>query len=75
MKTIIPLFRQYDAATPSDLYDALQTAIENAGNTTLLGGFNVSQILSTWDSVKGYPVVTIERNYNTGYLTISQVCL
>lgn len=68
-------YREYDAATPDDLYYSLQIKIEEAGKTNLLGGYNVSTILKSWDSFKGYPVVDIKRNYENGVLTLNQVNL
>lgn len=32
----------------------------------------VSDVLSTWDSIPGYPVVTVERNYDTGDVKFNQ---
>lgn len=66
-------FREYDAAVPDDLYHSLQVKLEEAEKVDLLGGYNVSTILTSWDSFKGYPVVNIERDYETGDLTLTQV--
>lgn len=66
-------FSQYQAAVPSDLYSALQESLDSYNKTESLDGLSVSDILQTWDSVKGYPVVNIVRDYLTGDLTISQV--
>lgn len=66
-------FSEYQAAVPSDLYSALQESLELYKKTDLLGGLSVSDILQTWDSAKGYPVVNIVRDYITGDLAISQV--
>lgn len=66
-------FRQYDAATPSDLYTALQEAVEESETTGLLpNDLSVSDVLSTWDSIAGYPVVKVERNYDNGEVKFSQ---
>lgn len=58
---------------PDDLYHSLQEKVEEAGKVDLLGGYNVSTILTSWDSFKGYPIVNVERDYETGDLTLTQV--
>lgn len=65
--------REYDAAVPDDLYYSLQIKLEEAGKTDLLGGYDVSTIMKTWDSFKGYPVVNVGRDYENGFLTLMQV--
>lgn len=35
-------------------------------------GKTVSDVLSTWDSIPGYPVVKAERDYSTGEVKLSQ---
>ena len=35
--------------------------------------FGVRQVMQTWTSKKGYPVVTVNRNYENGRAVVSQV--
>lgn len=35
-------------------------------------GKSVSDVLSTWDSIPGYPVIKVERDYSTGEVKFSQ---
>ncbi|KAF2898341.1 hypothetical protein ILUMI_07835, partial [Ignelater luminosus] len=53
---------KFKAATPSNLYDALQEAVD----------MKVSNIMETWDSNKGFPIITVTRDYKTRSLTITQ---
>lgn len=46
---------------------------ESGRNDELLADLEVATVLQTWDSIKGYPVVNIERDYTSGSLTITQV--
>lgn len=62
----------YGSVTPRDLYDAFQTAINYRNNTHLLANVSVCEIMSTWDSFPGYPVVNVSRNYYDGSITLSQ---
>lgn len=57
------------------MYYSLQVKLEEAEQLDLLGGHNVSTILKSWDSFKGYPVVTVERNYESGHINLTQVSL
>lgn len=66
--------RSLDAATPTDLWDSMQLALDAANETvTFPGNATVESIMETWNSQSGYPVVYVERNYTSGSLTISQV--
>ncbi|KAF2891963.1 hypothetical protein ILUMI_14210, partial [Ignelater luminosus] len=33
---------------------------------------SVNEIMETWDSTKGFPIVTVTRDYETGSVTITQ---
>lgn len=66
-------YREYKAVVPEDLYYSLQVQLNQAGKTGLLGGYNVSTILTSWDSFKGYPIVNIRRIYENGSLILTQV--
>lgn len=66
-------FSKFKAVTPSDLYQAYQDAIDENNANEVVGNYNVSTILSSWDSNAGFPIITVTRNYETGTVTISQV--
>lgn len=67
-------FRSYDTATPSDLWNGFQTAVDNYdGIVNIPDGETVAGILETWNSQAGYPVINVDRNYATGSINISQV--
>lgn len=60
------------AAVPSDLWNALQTAVDAATNKPVLDGQTVASIMNTWASQAGYPVVTVTRT-TAGAISIAQV--
>jgi aminopeptidase N len=59
--------KQYDAATPTDLYSGLQQAINQDYPTNPP---NIATIMSTWENQAGYPVITVSRSGNQ--LTLTQ---
>lgn len=62
-------FRAYLAAEENDLFQGLAESIaQNAPST----GINISAIMSSWTQQKGYPFLTITRNYATGSITVRQ---
>ncbi|XP_053674119.1 aminopeptidase N-like [Anopheles nili] len=62
--------RALQGATDEDLYTGLQSAIEGKG--VLPAGVTVGQIMRTWTTEAGYPVLTVRRSYDTGNVIISQ---
>jgi aminopeptidase N len=59
--------KQYDSATSTDLYNALQQSVNQDYATNPP---NVATIMSTWENQAGYPVVTVSRSGNQ--LTLTQ---
>ncbi|KAK5641264.1 hypothetical protein RI129_009811 [Pyrocoelia pectoralis] len=57
--------KQYQGAVPSDLYRNLQKALDGTSLKVLPPSTTVADFLGSWDSVKGFPVVTITRNYGS----------
>lgn len=65
--------RSYNTATPSDLWSSIQTTLDTFGYLGVLPSEeSVESVMETWNSQSGYPVVYVERNYNTGSVTFSQ---
>lgn len=65
------LYSQYGAVKPLDLYTSFQKAMGN--NSSLLGGNSVFDVMETWDSSISYPYINVTRNYESGYVTFTQV--
>lgn len=66
--------RSYDTATPADLWNGFQAAVDSYdGIINLPEGASVESVLETWNSQAGYPVIYVDRNYVTGSVNISQV--
>lgn len=64
---------KFGCAETEDMYDALQTAVNDANASHLLGSLTVAEILDTWVNRSGFPIVTVTRNYTTGSITFTQV--
>ncbi|XP_062557614.1 aminopeptidase N-like [Armigeres subalbatus] len=62
--------RQFDVATAEHLYAGLQLAVE--GKNVLPDGVTVKDIMDTWTTEAGYPVLSVRRTYETGDVIISQ---
>lgn len=58
------------AADENDLFEAMaQSILENSPSPDRV---NITAIMSSWTQQKGYPFVTVTRNYNTGSITVRQ---
>uniref|UniRef100_A0A182PEE9 Aminopeptidase N n=1 Tax=Anopheles epiroticus TaxID=199890 RepID=A0A182PEE9_9DIPT len=64
------LDRQLDGAVADDLYAGLQAAIDD--KDVLPEGYTVKQLMDSWTTEPGYPVLTVRRNYNDGSVILSQ---
>lgn len=64
----LPL-RAYSAASEEDLFAALQSAVEE-DSFQLPTSF--ANIMSSWTRQKGFPIVTVERNYESSTVTLNQ---
>lgn len=62
--------RQLNTANSDHLYTGLQSAI--LGKNVLPDGVTVKDIMESWATEKGYPVLSVRRTYETGSVIISQ---
>ncbi|KAK0167904.1 hypothetical protein PV327_001759 [Microctonus hyperodae] len=61
---------QFSAVTTDDLWTNLQVVYnENNGDERLL---NIKETMDPWLEQKGYPILTVSRDYNTGLTNVSQ---
>lgn len=56
-------YSQFSDVDELDLFDALAAAVQN-NSVVLPPTTNVTDIMSSWTRQAGYPVVTVQRNYN-----------
>lgn len=61
---------EFSNAEQNDLWDALTTQAKEDG--TLENDLTVKLIMDTWTLRKGYPVVSVERDYTNNKLIVTQ---
>ncbi|KMQ96378.1 aminopeptidase n [Lasius niger] len=61
---------EYSSATPDDLWKALQDALDESDVPH--DDFKVKEVMDTWFKQAAYPVVTINRDYDTGEIKATQ---
>ncbi|KAL6435952.1 hypothetical protein ACFW04_005654 [Cataglyphis niger] len=61
---------EYSFATPDDLWKALQDALDESNVPH--DDFKVKEVMDTWFNQAAYPVVTIDRDYNTSEIKATQ---
>ncbi|KAK4883355.1 hypothetical protein RN001_006674 [Aquatica leii] len=63
---------QFKQATPAELYKNLQKAVDENVNT--LADLTVAEFMASWETVKGFPVVDVRRNYglNSNIVELTQ---
>ncbi|XP_061386747.1 aminopeptidase N-like [Musca vetustissima] len=60
---------QYDSAVEEQLFTAIQTA---AKEENFVLPADIDAMMGSWSRQGGYPVLTVERNYEDGSFTVSQ---
>lgn len=64
------IFSEYSSATPDNLWKALQDALDESDVPH--DDFKVKEVMDTWFKQAAYPVVTINRDYDTGEIKATQ---
>lgn len=68
---VISIFSSsFNSTTEDDLFLALERAVKE--DKTLDKDLKVPQIFKSWSNQKGFPLLTVTRNYDNGSITISQ---
>lgn len=70
MHRVIGLFSAYSNVTPDDLWKALQDALDESDVPH--DDFNVKEVMDTWFEQPKYPIVTVDRDYTSGVITMTQ---
>ncbi|XP_039749448.1 aminopeptidase N-like isoform X2 [Pararge aegeria] len=60
---------KYQNAEENDLWDAMSEATKSDPS---LKGLSVKEFMNSWTRQPGYPVVNVNRDYDTGYVTFQQ---
>ncbi|KAF5270571.1 hypothetical protein FQR65_LT05469 [Abscondita terminalis] len=66
------LENQFKNVVSADLYNSVQKTIEKENVNDLLGNMSFGEIFETWETLDGYPVVNVIRNYATGEVVLTQ---
>ncbi|XP_053976703.1 aminopeptidase N-like isoform X1 [Hylaeus volcanicus] len=61
---------EYGSATPDSLWAALQSTLNESDAPRSV--FNVKEVMDTWIKQKRYPLITVECNYSTGEIKLTQ---
>lgn len=76
----LKIFLNYAALNPlgviesQQLYDALQQAVDNYNNGSVLkSGYKVAELFGNWEQQEGYPILYVERSYNDHRVRFIQV--
>ncbi|KAG5321807.1 AMPN Aminopeptidase, partial [Acromyrmex heyeri] len=64
---------EYGSTTPDDLWNAMQTALDESDIPH--EHYRIKEVMDTWTNQNSYPVVNVMKNYTTGEITISQKCV
>lgn len=62
--------RELDGAIADHLYQGLELAVTGKG--LLPRSFNVKDVMDSWTTVAGFPLLTVRRDYKTGDIFVSQ---
>ncbi|CAK1599085.1 unnamed protein product [Parnassius mnemosyne] len=62
--------RSYEHAFPSDLYNSFARAV--AEDSVLDSGVNITEFMRYWVEERGYPVLNVDVDMNTGLITLNQ---
>ncbi|KAJ8889458.1 hypothetical protein PR048_008957 [Dryococelus australis] len=60
--------RAYGVSDPDQLYSSLQEQLNESSELYI----NVKEVMDTWTNQKGYPVITVTRDYKAGTATVEQ---
>ncbi|XP_018397965.1 PREDICTED: uncharacterized protein LOC108775982, partial [Cyphomyrmex costatus] len=64
---------QFHSVTPDDLWSAMQSALNQSDIPH--EDYKIKEVMDTWMNQESYPFVHVERNYETGEVTISKICV
>ncbi|XP_062564986.1 uncharacterized protein LOC134227480 [Armigeres subalbatus] len=62
--------RELDSAIADHLYEGLELAV--TGKDVLPRSFNVKEVMDSWTTVAGFPLLTVRRDYTSGDIYVSQ---
>ena len=66
-------FSQFKSATADDLWKSMQEAL-NESNVSH-NFIDIKKVMDPYIYQKGYPTITVTRNYTTGVTTLTQKCV
>ncbi|KAG5321949.1 AMPE aminopeptidase, partial [Pseudoatta argentina] len=63
---------QFNSTTPDDLWSTMQSALDESDVPH--EDYKIKEVMDTWMNQDRYPIVNVKKNYETGEVTISQIC-
>lgn len=66
------MISKYSVVEPEDLWRALQDALDETA--VLRNKFRIQKVMDTWIGQKGYPLVTVTKDWQTGRTAFTQEC-
>ncbi|XP_018338395.1 PREDICTED: aminopeptidase Q-like [Trachymyrmex septentrionalis] len=63
---------QFKSTTPDDLWSTMQSALDESNVPHK--DYKIKGVMDTWMNQDRYPIVNVKKNYETGEVTISQIC-
>ncbi|KAJ2952360.1 hypothetical protein O0L34_g4645 [Tuta absoluta] len=65
--------RDFDVASPNDLFLALDRAAAEDNALAAYGGITIAEYLRTWSEQAGHPLLTVTVDQKTGRITVTQL--
>lgn len=67
------LYSSFDAGYPEKLYQGLSGGVSTFNALSSYSNTNISDIMNSWITQAGHPLLTVNINYDTETVTLTQV--
>ncbi|XP_031337568.1 aminopeptidase N-like [Photinus pyralis] len=57
--------KQFQTVTPRDLYRNIQRVLDESSENVFPQPLTVESVMTTWETIAGFPLVTVTRNYGS----------
>lgn len=66
-------FSAFQSGYPNLLYSALEEGVNTTNSLAAYNGATIADVMNSWVSQAGHPVLMVEVNYETNSVTLTQV--